>query len=205
MTSEPRPRTRPLTAEEAELWASVTRDAKLLRRRRKADHGTGSVQVETGAAPEERPTAKQHCSHPKPVQSRPNVYNDATTNGASPLAAFDERQRRKLAREPHLIDARLDLHGMRKREAHSALRGFLLHSASRRHRHVLIITGKGTRAEIERSRDHFAEERGVLRRLVPQWLSEPEMRGAVLSYTTASVRHGGEGALYVRLRKFRGS
>jgi DNA-nicking Smr family endonuclease len=36
---------------------------------------------------------------------------------------------------------------------------------------------------------------------VPQWLAEPEFRTIVLSYTAASIRHGGEGALYVRLRR----
>jgi len=70
---------------------------------------------------------------------------------------------------------------------------------------LLVITGKG--GEVE-TRDHLARilgepERGVLRRSVPQWLEEPEFRAIVLSYTTASVRHGGDGALYVRLRKMR--
>jgi DNA-nicking Smr family endonuclease len=68
-------------------------------------------------------------------------------------------------------------------------------------RNVLVITGKGTRAEMERMRDFTVEERGVLRRLVPLWLGEPELRGMVISYTTAGPRHGGDGALYVRLRK----
>jgi DNA-nicking Smr family endonuclease len=48
------------------------------------------------------------------------------------------------------------------------------------------------------------QERGVLRRLVPQWLAEPELRAIVLSYDTAGARHGGEGALYVRLRRLGG-
>ena len=43
--------------------------------------------------------------------------------------------------------------------------------------------------------------RGVLRRNVPAWLDEPELRAVVLGYTTAGVRHGGEGALYVQLRR----
>lgn len=121
-----------------------------------------------------------------------------------PLADFEHRHRRKLARNVEAIDARLDLHGMRQREAHGALRAFLFASAARGHRYVLVITGKGVRAEIERTRDFTQEERGVLRRLVPQWLAEPEFRAIVLSYTAASVRHGGEGALYVRLRKLGG-
>jgi DNA-nicking Smr family endonuclease len=43
--------------------------------------------------------------------------------------------------------------------------------------------------------------RGVLRRNVPAWLEEPALRSIVLGYTAAGVRHGGEGALYVQLRK----
>ena len=64
---------------------------------------------------------------------------------------------------------------------------------------MLVITGKGVSAE--RQRDHFMEERGVLRRLVPQWLCEPELRNFVVSYTASHVRHGGDGALYVKLRR----
>ncbi len=44
-------------------------------------------------------------------------------------------------------------------------------------------------------------ERGVLRRNVPRWLGEPELAGIVIGFTTAAVNHGGEGALYVHLRK----
>jgi DNA-nicking Smr family endonuclease len=43
----------------------------------------------------------------------------------------------------------------------------------------------------------------VLRRNVPQWLEEPELRAVVLSYAAAGARHGGDGALYIRLRKAR--
>jgi len=67
------------------------------------------------------------------------------------------------------------------------------------------ITGKGDAAA---ERDHLAAalgktQRGVLRRSVPQWLEEPELRSVVLSYTSAGTRHGGDGALYVQLRKSR--
>jgi DNA-nicking Smr family endonuclease len=36
---------------------------------------------------------------------------------------------------------------------------------------------------------------------VPMWLAEPDMRALVVSYTTAHARHGGEGALYIQLRR----
>jgi DNA-nicking Smr family endonuclease len=101
------------------------------------------------------------------------------------------------------IDARLDLHGMRQRDARTQLHAFLRAAQARALKTVLIITGKGdTTAE----RDHLAgalgkPQRGVLRHSVPQWLEAPELRSVVLSYTSAGTRHGGDGALYVQLRK----
>ena len=59
------------------------------------------------------------------------------------------------------------------------------------------ITGKG-------NADSMESERGVLRRQVPQWLSMPELRSLVVGFEEAHVGHGGEGALYVRVRRSRG-
>lgn len=211
MNWEPPSRKRPLSAEEAELWAIAMREAKSLRRRGREQR---RAEAELGAGEYAPPGSDPTPSSPPPPSERakPETAGPARTGQRlapllkSPpsLAQFDQRQRRKLARDPDLIDARLDLHGMRQREAHGALKGFLFTCAGRGHRHVLVITGKGIRAAPERLRDHFIEERGVLRRLVPQWLGEPELRGMVVSYTAASAHHGGDGALYVRLRRSRG-
>jgi DNA-nicking Smr family endonuclease len=122
-----------------------------------------------------------------------------TMRDARALATFEDKDRRRISKNADMIDSRLDLHGMRQREAHGALRSFLLVCSARGDRHVLIITGKGV--SLERSRDYLAEERGVLRRLVPQWLAEPDLRNLVVSYTASHVRHGGDGALYVKLRR----
>lgn len=124
-----------------------------------------------------------------------------------PLADFDTSRARKLRSGQVDIDARIDLHGMRQAEAHIALRGFL-HAAHRKgHRVVLVITGKGAPAGGSRD-EHWSDsmgrhERGILRRNVPMWLAEPELRAIVVSFTTAAIRHGGDGALYVHLRRSR--
>jgi DNA-nicking Smr family endonuclease len=91
------------------------------------------------------------------------------------------------------IDARLDLHGMTQAEAHAALAHFLRRVQRNGARLVLIITGKGA----------GAGERGVLRRQVPLWLGLPDLRDAVVGFEEAHTAHGGEGALYVRLRRAR--
>ena len=72
---------------------------------------------------------------------------------------------------------------------------------------MLVVTGKGgPRREQDAATLGFGAdqpERGVLRRSVPLWLEEPELRLLVASYTTADIKHGGAGALYIHLRKRR--
>jgi DNA-nicking Smr family endonuclease len=121
-----------------------------------------------------------------------------------PIAAFDRKKVRKIRSGQVDIEARIDLHGMRQDEAHVALVGFLHRCQNKGQRWVLVITGKGKlsdrydEAPFDMTRQR---ERGVLKRNVPRWLDEPEIRALVVSYTTAAIQHGGEGALYVHLRK----
>lgn len=111
-----------------------------------------------------------------------------------PLAPLERKTRRKLVRGTHQVDSRIDLHGLTQHEAHDRLRGFLYHAQSRGHKLVLVITGKG-------GGGGYMDERGVLRRSVPQWLAMPDLRHIVLGYEEAHLAHGGSGALYVRLRR----
>lgn len=103
------------------------------------------------------------------------------------LAPLDRRAKRRVASGRDAIDARFDLHGLTQSEAHAELLYFLRSATARDARLVLVITGKS----------------GVLRRQVPQWLALPEFRALTIGFETAHVRHGGDGALYVRLRRGR--
>jgi DNA-nicking Smr family endonuclease len=116
-----------------------------------------------------------------------------------PLAPFERRVRSDLKRGLERIDAVLDLHGLTQARAHAALGLFLVNAQVRGARHVLVITGKGA----DGSQDTFGkpDERGVLRRVVPHWLRLPDLRPFVLGFEEASYKHGGSGALYVRLRR----
>lgn len=121
---------------------------------------------------------------------------------APPLAEFDRRKAKKIAAGREGIDARIDLHGMRQSEAHAALRSFLLTNYAKGNRNLLVITGKGgvVRETAEPLGFMDSRERGVLKRNVPMWLAEPELRAIVVSYREAAQPHGGAGALYVHLR-----
>lgn len=186
--TEPRPRRpRRLSEEERRLWASVAEQVEPLRRRgkRKAVRRTGDepvpadpaapVVAEIRAAP--RPAAK-----PKPAPA------------LAPLAPLARRDRQRLVRGTMGIDGRLDLHGLTQAQAHGALKRFLAGASERGATFVLVITGKGGTA---------GEGRGVLRRQVPLWLALPEFRILVTGFEAAHAGHGGDGALYVRLRRKR--
>jgi DNA-nicking Smr family endonuclease len=111
------------------------------------------------------------------------------------FAPLPRREKQQLARGRTAIDVRIDLHGMTQAQAHAALVHFLRRGQHDGAKFALVVTGKGTRS---------AEgERGVLRRQVPHWLRLPDLRDVVLGFEEAHVTHGGEGALYVRLKRLR--
>lgn len=113
---------------------------------------------------------------------------------------MDQKSYGKLKRGKLKPEARIDLHGMTLAQAHPALIGFILRSASSGHRLVLVITGKG------KDRDEggpIPTKLGVLRHQVPQWLAMAPMSSLVLQVSEAHIRHGGGGAYYVYLRRAR--
>lgn len=121
-----------------------------------------------------------------------------------PIAEFDRKNAKRLRSGRVEIEGRLDLHGMRQDEAHHALRAFLNRAHGRGLRWVLVITGKGGAAgRADDIGDDVipVRDRGVLKRNVPRWLEESDLRALIVSFTGAAAHHGGEGALYVHLRK----
>ena len=127
-----------------------------------------------------------------------------TPAAAPPLVELDRKSRSRIARGRTPIDARLDLHGLRQHEAHDVLRGFIWRAYAAGHRTVLVITGKGLRQRAPHAdAPPWAEGSGVLRKAVPGWLAASDLRPLVLGVEPAHANHGGEGALYVRLRSRR--
>jgi DNA-nicking Smr family endonuclease len=187
LPAQPR-RRRGLTEEERALWESVAKQVKPLRKKPRAAK-PHSTEIQT-----EAPAAVKPAAAPKPRVSVETVSPPKPV--APPLAPLGRRERSKLSRGRMEIDARLDLHGMTQTRAHRALFGFLQRAHHEGLTFVLVITGKGKMGVAE-------SERGVLRRQVPQWLSLPEFRSLVVGFEEAHIGHGGEGALYVRIRRSR--
>jgi len=102
-------------------------------------------------------------------------------------------------------EARLDLHGLTESAAHRTLLLFLKTAMARRHKLVLVVTGKG-RPQAEDApfdMELNLRSRGVLKSAVPRWLNEKEFAGLVAGTRAAHKKHGGEGAMYIYLRKGR--
>jgi DNA-nicking Smr family endonuclease len=108
---------------------------------------------------------------------------------APPPADIEPGRKRRIVRERDPIDLTLDLHGMDQDRAKSALLQFLPRAQAQGERAVLVITGKGARGD------------GVLRRQAPDWLADPALRQVVAGWSFAHRRHGGEGAIYVALKR----
>ena len=168
-----------LSAEDRILWNRVARSTVPLPHQ-KLDSDPEPVEI--GALGEFVPTARP----PHPVKQPADGHKPARR--PAPLDATD---RRKLSRGRLPIEARIDLHGMNQGEAHTLLLSFLHRAHSRGLRHVLVVTGKGTSRGSE----------GVLRRAVPGWLATPPFSAIVSAHADAARQHGGEGAIYVRLRR----
>lgn len=118
-----------------------------------------------------------------------------------PLAPLDRRLKQRVARGRESIDGRIDLHGMTQTQAHSTLLRFLRHAQTQGDRLVLVVTGKGVGKKTNERGYYDSSERGVLKRQVPMWLSMPEFRPFVVGFEDAHANHGGQGALYVRVRR----
>ncbi len=114
---------------------------------------------------------------------------------------MDAKNFARMSRGKLSPEARIDLHGMTLSEAHPELIRFILNAHADGMRLVLVITGKGSR----RTEDHgpIPQRQGVLRHQVPHWLRMPPLGPAVLQVAAAHLRHGGEGAYYVYLRRHR--
>jgi len=174
-------RRRQLSDEEHMLWSGFARSITPLR--------------PTKAKPEPKPGAAAGANAPQRAGARPA----SPPAKSPPLAPFDRRLKQRVARGRDAIDARIDLHGMTQNQAHRALVRFLRRAQTDGARIALVVTGKGAGSA---ARD-AASERGVLRRQVPLWLALPEFRPVILGFEEAHLSHGGQGALYVRLRRAR--
>ncbi|WP_165886195.1 Smr/MutS family protein [Varunaivibrio sulfuroxidans] len=137
----------------------------------------------SGAArPEPTPPERMR---PPLARALPRLDHDAQPG-------LDKATAQKMRRGKIRPQRRLDLHGLTQDEARRALTAFLRAAQEAGCRDILVITGKGVKKD---------GSIGVLRARTPGWLNAPENRGRIVAFSYAAPKDGGEGALYIRLKK----
>ncbi|MBI3113456.1 MAG: Smr/MutS family protein [Rhodospirillales bacterium] len=183
----PPPPERPVRADENALWPEVMGTVQPLPRGQ--DRDKAPVPPPVARAQPRTPLLR-----PRPVATPPPTPKPPAEppleHGEAP--GLDKRTRLRLRRGQVEIQGVIDLHGLTQVEAHRALVGFLEGAQAAGKRAVLVITGKG-----------LSPGSGVLRAAVPRWLNEPALRSMIRAFSHAAPKDGGEGALYVLLRRKR--
>ncbi len=193
---------RPLKAEEVRLWTVVASTVRPAPGRGVPNTEPEKETAKSPLIPAQAGTQPSQPLRPKPVSPAhlgPRLRGDEREKDAIQKTSASNRlpdsieplRKRRIARERDPIGARLDLHGLDQDRARLVLHGFLQRAYAEGHRAVLVITGKGTLGD------------GVLRRRAPDWLSEPQVRPLIAGFSPAERHHGGEGALYIALKRRR--
>ncbi len=193
------PRARRPSEAESELFQQVMGDVEPLAESHLLVNGPGGGPDdgpdEDMAGPEQTAPVKNAPPAAPPAAPPPPVPlpEPGLSHGSAP--GLDRRTQTRMRRGQIDIEARIDLHGMTQNQAHAALGYFLHGSQAAGRRSVLVITGKG------RGKDGGGE--GVLREAVPRWLNEGANRRMVRAFSHAATKDGGEGALYVLLKRLK--
>ena len=185
---------KPLKPEDEALWGAVTKDIAPIKRSR--------VQTTQPVSPKPRHPIRRESMTDMIGASAPSGPVVSTDAGGS-LTGMDGARARRLQRGALPIDARLDLHGLTQDKAYRVLTRFLARAQVMDNRVILVITGKGGAPKPDPDNMFRDTRTGVLRNAVPQWLAEPDNAGRVTAWHPAHPKHGGDGALYVVLRRLR--
>lgn len=175
-----------LSAEDRRIWTRVAGSVTPSKPKKAPRIAVGAVEPDPPAAPHSTGRGRAKAKPPAPVSRTPA---DAAPRRSVP-EELEPRRQRRLSRERDPIEAKIDLHGFGRFQAQDALTAFLLGAQARGYRAVLVITGQGRRGGT-----------GVIRASAQEWLQSPVLRGVVSGFAPAARRHGGDGALYVTIRR----
>jgi len=185
-----------LTREDRRIWARVSGSVTPPKARKAVRITPGAVLPDDPIPPlvlkaAPRPPAPLKPKATKKVQAPapPPAGAPKPAQARSAPEELEPRRQRRLSRERDPIEASIDLHGFGRFEAEDQLRAFLATSQARGLRAVLVVTGQGRRSG------------GVIRASIHEWLQGHALRGMVSGFAMAHRRHGGDGAIYVTLKK----
>jgi len=185
---------RRLSREEAEIWAQVARTVTPIRPPEIRQPPVSGGPPEPAPPPPPPPAKKVKGRVPPALAPTPPVPKPAATQ-----PHLDGSWEKRIAKGTLAPDFSLDLHGANLDAAYSRLMHGLLQARAMGARVVLIVTGKPRPVDpMDRS-----ERRGAIRAKIADWLAASEFAGDIAAVRGAHRRHGGQGAIYVVLKRRR--
>jgi len=182
---------RRVTPDELELWRHVAQTVRPIKSKRHSPHKEEAPSAPSAKTPKAKPGKAAPPAPPAkpepPVPPKPHELTHGLSHG------IDRRQAERFRKGKLAIEGKIDLHGRTQQDAHDDLLAFLRRAHAAGKRNVLVVTGKGM----------TTSKTGILRQAVPRWLNEPAFRALVLAFDYAEPQHGGEGALYVLIKRVR--
>ena len=165
-----------MTEDDDTLWKIMTEDVTPLEDR----------QIPLRKTTRPARTKKPQHVHVKSHNKAHELVHSSSPYHEKPPAPLDKNTASKLRKGQIKIEGRLDLHGMSLDQAHTRLTPFIMDAYYNKKRCVIVVTGKGL---------------GILQRNVPLWLEQHPLKQVIMKTSRAHAKHGGDGALYVYLRK----
>ena len=101
------------------------------------------------------------------------------------------------------VDRRIDLHGYNLLDAQEKFRYEVISSYGKNKRCILVITGKGAHTNKQTGESPPKLFYGKIKNSIISWIKEEELKKYILTYQDAGIEHGGDGAIFVYLRKKR--
>tara|TARA_B100002051_G_C16467128_1_gene501381 strand:- start:152 stop:706 length:555 start_codon:yes stop_codon:yes gene_type:complete len=160
----------------------------------------------------------RYISKKKTIQKRPTNTKTSDINIVSEKAeqkvnkpkkdldiAFGEINK-DLKRGKIKIDRRLDLHGYSVLSARQTFKEEVLKLFDRNKRCLLVITGKGVHLKSKNTHASLDDNKpqlyyGKIKNSIISWVKEDDIKKYVLTYQNAGLEHGGDGAIFIYLRK----
>jgi DNA-nicking Smr family endonuclease len=176
---------RRLSAEEQALWTALARTVRPIR-------------------PATRPAPPVPADPPAPIASPaktgltlPPPRTHAAPPARVPAAVLDSGWERRIRGGTISPDMSIDLHGSTLAAAHGRLNQAIAAALARDARVLLVVTGKPRKSV----RAGGEPGRGAIRAEIGHWLDTSPHADRIASVRIAHPRHGGDGALYVILRR----
>jgi DNA-nicking Smr family endonuclease len=105
---------------------------------------------------------------------------------------IDAKYKKRLKQGDVKLDGSIDLHDLTLHQAHQKFMQFLSQHIAKKSRCLLVITGQGK-----------PKGEGVIRKNFPLWCEDAVIKPFILNLQQAHIKHGGDGAFYLLLRRVR--